>query len=613
MIAQNVARDSRPKVRWWWLSGPFTKRDIASQLAWVAAAGFGGVELAWIDPSWLEEPERSAPRPAFLSAEWSDLVATAETEASALGLSCDFTFGSAWPFGGTWVTAADGAQTFDGVSGERLRGSWEEEPGAEVRVVNHLSASALRRYAGPLLAALGPALTGHRSALFCDSLEIATEQLWSAELWDRFAERFGYRLEPFAARLDEERDVRYDYRKLRGEVIREEFYEAFVEICHDAGAEARAQCHGAPTDLLAAYAAVDIPESEALLFPPEFSRIAASAAAWAGRTVVSAEAFTCLHGFPGWDESADELWQEETAGDLKLLADTLFAHGVNQLVWHGMPYRPEGGEQEFYAAVHVGPDSSFSPELPALNGYFATVCRALREGKPVAGLGIWLPFEDSLMQDRIPQEERTPGANFEWEMRKARQPTKWHGFAPVWVSHAFLRDAEVAADGAITSRHLTVQAVLVDCEWLDTESLNELTRLGEAGGRVIWEGRPQQPGHRKDPLFDQELSSFQDRHADILPLLTGTDLPPYQARDVEGDLQLFFAHPSAALIQYPMVHRLFQKALPTTRQALVRWAGREVLVPLQFGLNDPVLVTVSSNGKVSFPALPRHNEICGKV
>lgn len=599
-------------MRWWWLSGPFTNQDIARQLAWVAGSGFGGVELAWIDPSWLDELERSAPRPAFLSQEWSDLVAFAKMQASASGLSCDFTFGSAWPFGGTWVSAEDGAQTFDGISGERLRGSWEAAAGLEVRVVNHLSSSALRDYAGPLLAALAPAIAGDRSALFCDSLEIATERLWSSELWNRFAEQFGYRLEPFLERLDGEPDVRYDYRKLRGEVMLKEFYQTFVEICHSVGADARVQCHGAPTDLLTAYAAVDIPESEALLFAPEFSRIAASAAAWAGRNIVSAEAFTCLHGFPGWDDSADELWQEETAGDLKLLGDALFANGVNQLVWHGMPYRPEGGEQEFYAAVHVGPDSPFAPQLPALNEYFATACRALRQGKPVATVGLWLPFEDGLMKDHIAEDERTPGANFEWEMRKARQSADWFGFAPLWISHSFLREAEVVAGGAITSRHSTVQAVAIDCEWLDADSLRELVRLAKAGGRVICKGIPKQPGYHKNKSFQQQLMSLNTNGPDLAPLLMGEKLPPYQAREMDGDLQLFFAHPAVDLISYPMKHRLFEEAVPTSREVLVRWAGREVAVALPFGLNDPVLLRISPTGAVSYQALPRHNEICEK-
>ncbi|MFL6463221.1 MAG: glycosyl hydrolase [Bryobacteraceae bacterium] len=261
---------SKPYVRWWWLCGPITRADITRQLQWMKQNGFGGVELAWIHPSWLPEPLPSAPRPVWLSTEWSELVAFTKQEADALDLGCDFTFGSSWPFGGSWVRPEDAAQTFDGLSEQRLGNSWEELEHGRTYVVNHLSRTALDGYAAPLLAALKDALAGSRSALFCDSLEIATERLWSPDLWTKFEDRFGYGLQPLVNYLDEQPDVRYDYRKFRGEVIRREFYEAFASICRNHGAYARVQCHGAPTDLLAAYTAVDVPESESLLFAPSF-------------------------------------------------------------------------------------------------------------------------------------------------------------------------------------------------------------------------------------------------------------------------------------------------------------------------------------------------------
>jgi hypothetical protein len=133
--------------------------------------------------------------------------------------------------------------------------------------------------------------------LFCDSLEVDTRRLWDPKLWDRFAERFGFRLEGAEDQIDSDPDLRYDYRTVIAEAILHEFYEEFAAICREYGALSRVQCHGAPTDLHSAYAAVDIPETEAILFPPAFSRIAASAAALSGRPVVSAETFTCLFGF----------------------------------------------------------------------------------------------------------------------------------------------------------------------------------------------------------------------------------------------------------------------------------------------------------------------------
>lgn len=67
---------------------------------------------------------------------------------------------------------------------------------------------------------------------------------------------------------------------------------------HVGGGFSRGQCSGSPTDLISAYATLDVPESEAMLYEPSYSRIAASAAALAGHNRVTSETFTCLYGFP---------------------------------------------------------------------------------------------------------------------------------------------------------------------------------------------------------------------------------------------------------------------------------------------------------------------------
>lgn len=45
-----------------------------------------------------------------------------------------------------------------------------------------------------------------------------------------------------------------------------------------------------------------------------------------------------MYGFP-----ATYLRQEQTA-DLKMVADALFAQGINHHVYHGMPYNPKGSD-----------------------------------------------------------------------------------------------------------------------------------------------------------------------------------------------------------------------------------------------------------------------------
>ena len=116
-------------------------------------------------------------------------------------------------------------------------------------------------------------------SFFCDSWEVDPLQLGYEGIFVDFKKKYGYDLASYKDDLDHHTDVRFDYRKLLSDKILSSFYEPYGRICHNAGAKARVQCHGAPTDILAAYALSDIPESESLLFDPDFSLIAASAAA----------------------------------------------------------------------------------------------------------------------------------------------------------------------------------------------------------------------------------------------------------------------------------------------------------------------------------------------
>jgi len=590
---------SKPYTRWWWLAGPFRREAIRAQLEWLQTNGFGGVELAWLWPTWMG---RSAePGIDWLSTEWSDLVTFTKQEADRLGLGCDFTLGSCWPFGGSVVRPEDAACTFEGISGQRLRGSWEDPHGHGLHVLNHLSREALRHYADALLPAFAGGLRGSTSALFCDSLEIDTRRLWDPGLWDRFAERFGYRLEGLEDEIDDDLDLRYDYRTLIAETILPEFYQEFAAICREHGAFSRVQCHGAPTDLLSAYAAVDIPESEAILFPPPFSRIAASAAALAGKSTVSAETFTCLYGFPAPpDIESYRYWRREQVADLKLLADALFAQGVNQIVWHGMPFNGPGGQNEFYAFLHLGPDAAFAADLPAFNDYLERVSSLLKLGRTESRLAVYLPNEDNRRLGRIPEAERTPGAGYRWEMRHVVVPREAEGYAPLWVSAAFLQRALVR-DGLLRIGDCAFSALLIDVGWLDGAALAEIVRLADAGLRVILRRVPRSPGKRARHDYRALLEALQARPnvvrelkaAGLAPLLAGADLPPFWARRTADSLYLFFANPKVRELSYPMSYGQSLCRQRVSRRVTIDFEGKASPLHLVFEPYQSLLVRLS--------------------
>ncbi|MFO0952975.1 MAG: glycosyl hydrolase [Isosphaeraceae bacterium] len=575
-----AAGDGRPYTRWWWFAGPIEPRDVEAQLGWLRDHGFGGVEIAWV----YNLDDRPGPR--WRSPEWSAAVAHAKKHAERLGLGCDFTFGSLWPFGGYDVPLEDSHQTFEGPTWHPLHYTWESgrrgEPGL---VLDHLNREALARYARRMGDALAPALEGRTSALFCDSWEVPSERVWSPALTERFRARFGYDLVPLADALEEDDALRYDYRAFLADAVLDEFFRPFTEVCHALGARSRVQCHGAPTDLLAAYAAVDVPESEALLFPPHFSRIAASAAALAGRPVVSCETFTCLYGFP------DKGMGEEQTADLALLADAVLANGVNQVVWHGTPYNPLGGSNRFFATTHVGPDSPFAADLPRLNAYLTRACRALRRGRTCSNLAVYLPLEDNRMLGRLPRAERTPGGHSYWELRHVAAPEVLERFQPLWVSAPFLEAA--AWDGpsrTLRTGAAEFQALLADVQWMDRRGLDAILRLARAGLPVVMPRPPSEPGRRRSDGYEGAVEALLSlanvhtrlNHLGASPLVVGDDAPPFWARRDGNALLVFFAHPGARGVRYPMPPGYASTLGPERREVEISAPGGPIAVTLDF-------------------------------
>lgn len=94
--------EARPFVRWWWNGNRITVEEIDRQLALMAEAGIGGVE---INP--IRQPDRvgeDAPQAVtWLNPEWNALVRRAADQARGHGMLTDLIVGSGWPFGGRFL------------------------------------------------------------------------------------------------------------------------------------------------------------------------------------------------------------------------------------------------------------------------------------------------------------------------------------------------------------------------------------------------------------------------------------------------------------------------------------------------------------------------------
>lgn len=612
-VPEGPYQSGRPYTRWWWFSSEIGKTDVRDQLVWLKDHGFGGVEIAWIYPMFLEP---DTPHPDFLSEEWSEPVVYAKKVADSLGLGCDFTYGSLWPFNDVDLPTGDGTRNyFDSVEVARRGYTWDHP--REGRILNHLDKEAFQRYARKMNGGLGRACKGGKSGLFVDSWEVETEYLWTPGFGETFLKEHGYDIEPYLKERtlydDQNKDVKYDYMKtLSGYVLRE-FYEPFAENARSVGAFSRAQCGGAPTDLIAAFSTVDVPETEAILYEPSFSKIVASAATLSGKETVTSETFTCMYGWTslryknGHGMSPHQ--GEEKISDLKLVCDALFANGTNQIIWHGFPFNKVGrSDNWFYTTCQVSsdPEKSLSGEdLTAFNRYMAEVSRYMRKGHNYSDLAVYLPTEDGWMGGAYSEEitRQMPWALGEYEMRYVRTPEEFRGMQPLWVNGSFLSDARYLGDG-LHCGDAVFRALCVDVRYLDYASLESILRLAKSGLPVYIPTPPEEPGAVKHPSYQSllgELLSLPNASSDpsiipSTPLIEGEDVPSWWCREDGKDLYVFIANPLCEDVTYPMEYGYAEKDKGFRTTIRVNHHGRSEDYALDFRPMESILLKITPKG-----------------
>lgn len=103
---QTPAKAYRPMVRWWWPGGDVNDAELSREIQLLDQGNFGGAEVQPFN--WGLRPNMSAAAHArvysYLSPAFFAHLGTAIEAARSHGMWIDYTFGSAWPFGGAGVT-----------------------------------------------------------------------------------------------------------------------------------------------------------------------------------------------------------------------------------------------------------------------------------------------------------------------------------------------------------------------------------------------------------------------------------------------------------------------------------------------------------------------------
>lgn len=607
---------SKPLTRWWWFATDIKKADIKHQLDWAKEHNFGGVEIAWVYPLYRYQRmykrsyERYYPKDTtaakWLSPEWSDDVEYAKQYADSIGLVCDFTFGSAWPVAGLNIDKAHSSQIYrDSLHRQLLTFSWAWPD--TMYVINHLDKNAFELFAKPIEEAMANALKGSKSAFFTDSWEIklnGTNKIWTPGFDSTFKEVFSYDIIPYMEKgIDSFPDVRYDYMLHLDHYVTEGFYKPYVEKCKKLGAWSRVQCLAAPADVMTTYSLVDIPETEAMLNNPNYSRIVSSSACLASKPMVSSETFTCMYGFP-----STYLHQEQTA-DLKMVADALFAQGVNQHVYHGMPFNPKGSDTNtFFATTYFGPGGSLTNELPEFNSYIEKVSGIMQQGKTYTDVAVYIPYEDGVIKGAYPPERQRVWVWGEYELRYINPPEELEGYHPIWVNRHFLEKAKLVNSKLIVG-DAKFNSLYIDVKYLDIRALKRILFFAQSGFPVCLKRDPIQPGFNKSLEFIKMLTQLQNLHNvssdfeqiwNSKPLLSGDQLPEYWARvSVQGDTYLFLAQPKSKSLMYPIYSGQSFANNCEKRKLNICVNGIQKKYKVKFRPYESVILKISEDGEIS--------------
>jgi hypothetical protein len=404
-------------------------------------------------------------------------------------------------------------------------------------VVDHLDSTKVLKLYNHLIGSrtgLKPYFGNPMRAVFNDSYEFKANRHYSPDFITYFKKRRGYDITPylpanmqrgynFVAYLNpranpdftfstEDWRLRYDYDITLGELLGEHFFKTSKAWMEPKGLLHRTQAYGLNMDMIAMAGLASIPETESMLGPEAALKVMTSGALLYNRPVMTAE--SVVFGNRAYTTTPQKI---------RLAVDKLFAAGVNQVIYHGIPYRykpeklgPEGWypfSSPFITGINfssnLGEANIFWNDQKQVNEYVGRVQYALRSGKPHADVLIYFPFlsveelpanpEEILangyladVEGPLPNSNEHPNAAKE-EWAKKVYPLinelEAAGVSWAWVNDASIQAAQLQKDGNINIRGNRFSAlILANNSTIQLKTAEQIRRLASKGMRLLATG-----------------------------------------------------------------------------------------------------------------------------
>jgi hypothetical protein len=541
-----ITRENKPWTRWWWPGSGVDAASLTAELQSFQEAGLGGFEITPIYGAKGYESRYID----FLTPKWMQMLEHTGREAKRLGLGMDMATGTGWPFGGPWVTPADGSARIALVDG-KLAGNPTKmvvkraAPGNEGLVVDPYSTAALDRYLEPFSKAFANFPRDLIRSQFHDSFEYYNSE-WTPGLPAAFQALHGYDIQTHAAELlgqkpadsDTLARLKSDYRETLAK-LHLDYLNTWVKWSHDRGFKVRNQSHGAPANLLDLYGAVDVAETETFgstPFPipglrrlnnevrhdqdlpePLVMRMASSAGHVTGHPLISSETCTWLR----------EHWKVALSYT-KPEIDRLFANGINHVVYHGTAFSPQDAPWPgwlFYASTQFNPRNTWWKEFGELNSYVTRVQSILQRGTPDNEILIYWPVADLWDATTGPLMQQLGVHNVKWLTEqptgKIAQSLLDQGYGFDYISDAQLQQTKVEKGALVTPGSRYKVLLVPAARRMPLATLQRIVQLSRNGAKVIFQALPEDvPGLAR---LEERRAEFAAAKAQITPNLVEAD------------------------------------------------------------------------------------------
>lgn len=561
---------------------------------------------------------------------------------------------------GTWALLAF-YQTADGLTKTALSAT------SPNYVVDHLSGTGVKAVASfwdsailtPATRRLLSRMNG-RGAIFEDSLEMGSNQLWTWDFASQFTKRRGYSVADALPALTgagaqgtatpafdfsdgSGARFRRDYRQTWSDLYIDRYVAGLQRWAESHGLTYRAQPYGDPIETGRAAQVTGVPEGESLDFgsPNPYGaeqdyKVLAGGAHAVGTDRVSTECCAVFNGAYrstvagrdlNQDIKSDQPWVNGDAQNGNLdTAYKAFAGGVTQVVWHGFAYKDapaglaspnpgEGGAWPGYnpwnirGYLNVG--ELFGPRIPqwrdyrAVNDHLSRLQLVLRQGEPRLDLAVY--YQDLGLAGQSVSPQESPGHMLGVDSATAAAGYTYEYLTPGTLSGAAYEGHRLLPDGAAYKG-----LVLNDQTTITTDAAAHILALARKGLPVFIVGAapsaaPGAATTRQDAqvksLVAQLLRQPSVKHltgeAGLPAALNSAGLrPDAKAASPTGALET--VHRNSDGTDYYFVYNRSASAVDT--EVSVNGNGRPYRLDSWKGTIDPIAAYAEGGGSITVPA-----------